>query len=176
MFITHVCKRNHRKDPVQQANPFASSKSTTQFNFSYRDRAKERRAKYGQPPAPEPSGAKGKHQRPKRVEGRAAGSYASAHGSVNAYSAELQPSPSHSPPAAPAVLEHGIGAKMLKQMGWNDGQGLGKQNQGIAFTTFSSSNPPCRSPAASRCPPIVCLWRQALALLRVCARLATSIQ
>lgn len=29
-----------------------------------------------------------------------------------------------------ASLENSIGAKMLKQMGWNDGQGLGKKNQG----------------------------------------------
>lgn len=30
-------------------------------------------------------------------------------------------------------LQNSIGAKLLKQMGWNDGEGLGKANQGKHF-------------------------------------------
>jgi RNA-binding protein 5/10 len=94
-----------------------------QFNFSYRDRAKERRDKYGMPDAPDNLKQKDKFA---RSSGKSNNKNGASLSSVSESFAS--PSTFEVPTAAP--IENSIGAKMLKQMGWNDGQGLGKQNQG----------------------------------------------
>lgn len=73
----------------------------------YRDRAKERRLKYGDPDEPAPSKLKEKYLKSREME---------------------------MPPVTSSVLEP-IGAdnkgnKLLQKMGWTEGQGLGKSNQG----------------------------------------------
>ncbi|CAH1955647.1 unnamed protein product [Acanthoscelides obtectus] len=73
----------------------------------YRDRAKERRMKYGDPDEPQPSKLKEKY--------------------LKAREADL-------PVVAASVSEpigaENVGNRLLQKMGWSEGQGLGKQNQG----------------------------------------------
>lgn len=69
--------------------------------FQYRDRAKERRDKYGIPPPPEP-----RHKRP-----------------------DL-PVP-YEQPTKSGIGGDNIGNKLLQKMGWKAGKGLGKSGQGI---------------------------------------------
>jgi RNA-binding protein 5/10 len=74
----------------------------------YRDRAKERRMKYGDPDEPQPSKLKEKYLKSREL-------------------AEV-------PVAAASVSEpigaENVGNRLLQKMGWTEGQGLGKQNQG----------------------------------------------
>ncbi|RWS06803.1 RNA-binding protein 5-like protein [Dinothrombium tinctorium] len=71
---------------------------------NYRDRAKERRMKYGIPETPEPNKLRDKFLRDEEQE-------------------QSIPAP---------IAEDNIGNKMLKAMGWTEGQGLGRSNQGRA--------------------------------------------
>lgn len=66
----------------------------------YRDRAKERREKYGAPSPPEP---RRKFEAPVNYE----------------------------EPTKQGIGNDNIGNKLLQKMGWSEGQGLGKQGQGI---------------------------------------------
>ncbi|XP_017785465.1 PREDICTED: RNA-binding protein 5-like isoform X2 [Nicrophorus vespilloides] len=73
----------------------------------YRDRAKERRLKYGDPDEPQPSKLKEKYLKSREIE---------------------------IPVAAASVSEpigaENVGNRLLQKMGWTEGQGLGKSNQG----------------------------------------------
>ena len=77
--------------------------------MQYRDRAKERRNKFGDDDKPIPNKFKEKYL-------RALDDTSSASGSDLAN--------------APKIAENNKGNKMLQKMGWKDGQGLGKKNQG----------------------------------------------
>ncbi|ROT72263.1 RNA-binding protein 10 [Penaeus vannamei] len=74
----------------------------------YRDRAKERRQKYGEPSVPAPNKLKER--------------YMAAREEVEATKYEE--------PTKQGIGSDNIGNKLLKKMGWTDGQGLGKANQG----------------------------------------------
>lgn len=76
----------------------------------YRDRAKERRAKYGEDDAPPVNRSKERFQR--ELEKQTTSSY--------------QQSTSVSAP----ISQNNVGNKLLQKMGWSEGQGLGKSNQG----------------------------------------------
>uniref|UniRef100_A0A0B7APJ4 RNA-binding protein 5 n=2 Tax=Arion vulgaris TaxID=1028688 RepID=A0A0B7APJ4_9EUPU len=80
--------------------------SSSSGKIEYRDRAKERRQKYGAPEPPEP----------KRRKGRELD--------------VLEPI-SYEEPTKLGIGEENIGNKLLQKMGWSEGQGLGKANQGI---------------------------------------------
>lgn len=73
----------------------------------YRDRAKERRMKYGDPDAPKPSKLKEKY--------------------LKARDADI-PLPTAS--VTEPIGAENVGNRLLQKMGWTEGQGLGKQNQG----------------------------------------------
>ncbi|XP_069141631.1 RNA-binding protein 5-like [Argopecten irradians] len=79
----------------------SQSASTEQEKLQYRDRAKERRQKYGIPPPPEP-----KMKRP-----------------------DIPIIPEQ--PTKAGIGQDNIGNKLLQKMGWSSGQGLGKKGQGI---------------------------------------------
>lgn len=70
----------------------------------YRDRAKERREKYGEPDVPPASKLKEKFTKQRNA--------------------------TYEEPTKHGIDSTNIGNKMLKAMGWNEGQGLGKANQG----------------------------------------------
>ncbi|XP_044765450.1 RNA-binding protein 5-like isoform X2 [Coccinella septempunctata] len=82
-------------------------KSEASEKIVYRDRAKERRMKYGNPDEPRPSKLKEKFLKSKELTDI---------------------------PVAASVLEpigaENVGNKLLQKMGWTEGQGLGKLNQG----------------------------------------------
>lgn len=86
-----------------------------QFNFNYRDRAKERRQKYGQSDQPEVPSSRYKEKYMRGIKNVLQPEDASSR-----YETDTQGS----------SLQNSIGAKLLKNMGWSDGQGLGRSNQG----------------------------------------------
>ena len=76
--------------------------------LEYIDRAKERRKKWGDDDAPQPNPEKDKYLRQSAIE--------------SAVSLPAQ--------AAPKIDSSNKGNRMLKAMGWTEGQGLGKKNTG----------------------------------------------
>ncbi|SAL99108.1 hypothetical protein [Absidia glauca] len=96
------------------ARIYQASESSSPLSTSYRNRAAERRQAYHQPERPifddqhqRPMPKKPSHVNPKRSQESAAS-------------------------ASIPIKDDNIGAKMLKQMGWKKGQGLGKEGTGIA--------------------------------------------
>lgn len=91
----------------------------------YRDRAKERRMKYGDPDEPQPSKLKEKY--------------------LKALSSDI---PASSASVMEPIGAENVGNRLLQKMGWTEGQGLGKTNQGrttiiqvsyyLCFTLFVS--------------------------------------
>ena len=79
-----------------------------QRNNKYRDRAKERRAKYGEPEPPQPNKLKEKYLKTRVDE-------------VNV---------SYEEPTRTGIGSDNVGNKLLQKMGWSEGMGLGKSNQG----------------------------------------------
>lgn len=121
--ICNLCKRQlgseealtkHAKLSALHKQNLEARKKIKKFENSsgekvvYRDRAKERRMKYGDPDEPQPSKLKEKYLKSREL-------------------AEV-------PVAAASVSEpigaENVGNKLLQKMGWTEGQGLGKQNQG----------------------------------------------
>ncbi|XP_019765019.1 RNA-binding protein 5-A isoform X1 [Dendroctonus ponderosae] len=118
--ICNLCKRQlgsaealqkHVKmSALHKQNLEARRKKKSEDNPSkivYRDRAKERRMKYGDPDEPQPSKLKEKY--------------------LKALNTDI-------PTASASVMEpigaENVGNKLLQKMGWTEGQGLGKSNQG----------------------------------------------
>lgn len=77
-------------------------------NNKYRDRAKERRAKYGEPDPPQPNKLKEKYLKT-RVE---------------------ETTVNYEEPTRAGIGSDNVGNKLLQKMGWSEGMGLGKTNQG----------------------------------------------
>lgn len=77
-----------------------------QRNNKYRDRAKERRAKYGEPEPPQPNKSKEKY--------------------LKSLAEEI---PIYEEPKK-GIGSDNVGNKLLQKMGWSEGMGLGKSNQG----------------------------------------------
>ena len=82
------------------------------MQLQYRDRAKERRQKFGADDAPKPNRLKEKYLRAvEHMESSAVERAGGADGKKK-------------------IGSDNKGNKMLQKMGWKDGQGLGKKNQG----------------------------------------------
>ncbi|OXU23013.1 hypothetical protein TSAR_015536 [Trichomalopsis sarcophagae] len=79
-----------------------------QRNNKYRDRAKERRAKYGEPEPPQPNRLKEKYLKTRSDD----------------------MSVSYEEPTRAGIGSDNVGNKLLQKMGWSEGMGLGKSNQG----------------------------------------------
>lgn len=79
-----------------------------QRNNKYRDRAKERRAKYGEPEPPHPNKLKEKYLKSRSDEMAA----------------------TYEEPNRACISADNVGNKLLQKMGWSEGMGLGKSNQG----------------------------------------------
>ncbi|EJF62555.1 hypothetical protein DICSQDRAFT_103972 [Dichomitus squalens LYAD-421 SS1] len=78
----------------------------------YRDRASERRVMHNQPDVPRPSSDDKPVAKRKHSEG------------------PPPPEPPPAPPVNPGKDESNIGNKLLKMMGWKEGQGLGTEGEG----------------------------------------------
>ena len=85
----------------------STKKADASSKIVYRDRAKERRMKYGDTDEPQPSKLKEKYLKAR----------------------ELVEMPVTSSVAEPIGSEN-VGNRLLQKMGWTEGQGLGKANQG----------------------------------------------
>lgn len=75
----------------------------------YRDRAKERRMKYGDPDEPQPSKLKEKYLKSREL---------------------VDSLPASTSSVTEPIGTENVGNKLLQKMGWTEGQGLGKLNQG----------------------------------------------
>ncbi|CAN8002052.1 unnamed protein product, partial [Ixodes hexagonus] len=100
-----------RPDPLTKLKSHAMQRCSAveltglQKSGNYRDRARERRIKYGQPEPPQ-AVHKEKPARPTPAQ------------------------QNYEEPTKAGIGEDNIGNKMLKAMGWSEGQGLGKSNTG----------------------------------------------
>ncbi|KFD68542.1 hypothetical protein M514_08311 [Trichuris suis] len=97
-----VFKNLQRKQGETADNSVASAMGSS-YSGRYRDRAKERREKFGLDDQIEPNALKEKF---------------------------LVESVSEEPVSSPMQMDN-KGAKLMRSMGWQEGQGLGRQNQGI---------------------------------------------
>jgi RNA-binding protein 5/10 len=95
----------HKKNVEDLLTAKGGGLSQDGSTLQYRDRAKERRAKYGQPEPPQ-----SKRRRPAEVE--------------------AEPVPFEQP-TRDGIKEDNIGNRLLQKMGWNSGKGLGRSQQGI---------------------------------------------
>lgn len=102
--LSNLHKENLKKI---QANSDEASLSA-----AYRDRAKERRLKYGEVDPPPPNRARERFEKEVRKQ-----------------TAHMQKQ-STSNLAARPISESNVGNRLLQKMGWSEGQGLGKSNQG----------------------------------------------
>uniref|UniRef100_A0A1B6FBC1 RNA-binding protein 5 n=2 Tax=Cuerna arida TaxID=1464854 RepID=A0A1B6FBC1_9HEMI len=75
-------------------------------SLQYRDRAKERRLKYGEPDKPQPNKLK------------------------ESYIKSKEATISYEEPTKMGIGADNLGNKLLQKMGWQEGMGLGKKNQG----------------------------------------------
>lgn len=79
--------------------------------LSYRDRAKERRLKYGESDPPPPNRSRERfEQEIKTLQSRQKDSFGAT--------------------AAMPISSTNVGSRLMQKMGWSEGQGLGKKNQG----------------------------------------------
>lgn len=118
-FICNLCKRQlvsaealtkHAKLSAlhkQNLEARKKKKSSDKEKIVYRDRAKERRMKYGDPDEPQPSKLKEKYLKAREVE-------------------MSMPATKVDEP----IGSENVGNRLLQKMGWTEGQGLGKLNQG----------------------------------------------
>lgn len=109
--------KNNLNEYVRAKGINLQSGGTPQQQQQYRDRAKERRQKYGAPPPP-------------HIAGRSQAAPAARDEDVPD---ELPPPIviAEQPPT-PAMDNNNIGNKLMQKMGWAQGQGLGRENQGMS--------------------------------------------
>ena len=99
-----------RKQNAGAAEMGGSSRSQEGNSFQYRDRAKERRNKFGDDDKPVPNKFKEKYLKALDEVTVTGGASETAN--------------------MPKIGEENVGNRMLQKMGWKDGLGLGKKNQG----------------------------------------------
>ncbi|KAF9419309.1 hypothetical protein BGZ94_009446 [Podila epigama] len=97
----------------------SASAATTEEEPKYRDRAAERRHIFGQPDYPLPPTPHQRHH-----SGRGGGG---GYGRVGNDEGIIIPEQ----PTKDGIKEDNIGNRLLKSMGWKEGQGLGKDGEGI---------------------------------------------
>ncbi|XP_049817180.1 RNA-binding protein 5 isoform X2 [Aethina tumida] len=97
----------HKQNLEARKKARKAEKDSGKEKIVYRDRAKERRMKYGDPDEPQPSKLKEKYLKSKELE-----------------------MPVSSASVSEPIGSENVGNRLLQKMGWTEGQGLGKQNQG----------------------------------------------
>ncbi|XP_055545406.1 RNA-binding protein 5-A [Wyeomyia smithii] len=106
--MSSLHKENMQKISLQKGG--AGPSGMNNKGGAYRDRAKERRLKYGEADPPPVNKSKERFQRELEKQTQAA------------YSAPNL--------AAVPISQNNVGNKLLQKMGWSEGQGLGRSNQG----------------------------------------------
>ncbi|KHJ44162.1 g-patch domain protein [Trichuris suis] len=101
--FSELHKKNLQRKQGETADNSVASAMGSSYSGRYRDRAKERREKFGLDDQIEPNALKEKF---------------------------LVESVSEEPVSSPMQMDN-KGAKLMRSMGWQEGQGLGRQNQGI---------------------------------------------
>lgn len=108
----HIKMSNLHKENLQKLNLNTQNESSSGNGMAYRDRAKERRQKYGEVDPPPPNRSRERFEK------------------------EMKKQTVHMQKQASSNLAHvpidqsNVGNRLLQKMGWKDGQGLGKSNQG----------------------------------------------
>lgn len=114
--MSNLHKENLQKYNLSKGSSGGEGKSngngSAASNLSYRDRAKERRLKYGESDPPPPN--KSRERFEKEIQKQAAAMQAQT-------STKL---------ASVPIGENNVGNRLLQKMGWSEGQGLGRKNQG----------------------------------------------
>ncbi|XP_017107331.2 RNA-binding protein 5-A-like isoform X1 [Drosophila bipectinata] len=106
----HLKMSNLHKENLAKLNQNSAGASSGDGGLSYRDRAKERRLKYGESDPPPPNRSRERfEQEIKTLQSRQKDSGAA--------------------PAMP-ISSSNVGSRLLQKMGWSEGQGLGRKNQG----------------------------------------------
>jgi RNA-binding protein 5/10 len=113
IFNKHVKMSQLHKDNLQKHN-LQKGILPKGGGANYRDRAKERRLKYGEVSPPPVNKSKERFQRDLAKQMRGSTGY----------------QPPEPPVSAVPIGENNVGNKLLQKMGWKDGQGLGRSNQG----------------------------------------------
>jgi len=108
--LSDLHKQNIQEWRKQNAGDGSGSRSQEGNSFQYRDRAKERRNKFGDDDKPVPNKFKEKYLKALDEVTVTGGASEAAN--------------------MPKIGEDNVGNRMLQKMGWKDGLGLGKKNQG----------------------------------------------
>lgn len=106
--MSNLHKENLQKLGSNSQNGNGSSASA----LEYRDRAKERRLKYGEVDPPPPNRSRERFEKEMRKQ-----------------TAQMQKQASNNLASTP-IDGSNLGNRLLQRMGWTEGQGLGKTNQG----------------------------------------------
>ncbi|XP_016997795.2 RNA-binding protein 5-A [Drosophila takahashii] len=107
----HLKMSTLHKENLAKLNQNTAGDASIDEALSYRDRAKERRLKYGESDPPPPNRSRERfEQEIKTLQTR-------------------QKDPSGAAPAMP-ISSSNVGSRLLQKMGWSEGQGLGRKNQG----------------------------------------------
>ncbi|XP_016945417.3 RNA-binding protein 5-A isoform X1 [Drosophila suzukii] len=107
----HLKMSTLHKENLAKLNPNSGGDASIDEALSYRDRAKERRLKYGESDPPPPNRSRERFEQEIKT---------------------LQTRPKDPTGAAPAmpISSSNVGSRLLQKMGWSEGQGLGRKNQG----------------------------------------------
>lgn len=106
--MSNLHKENLQKLGLNNQNGNGSSAAA----LEYRDRAKERRLKYGEADPPPPNRSRERFEKEMRKQ-----------------TAQIQKQASNHLASTP-IDDSNLGNRLLQRMGWTEGQGLGKTNQG----------------------------------------------
>nr|NP_722689.4 uncharacterized protein Dmel_CG4896, isoform K [Drosophila melanogaster]AAN10482.4 uncharacterized protein Dmel_CG4896, isoform K [Drosophila melanogaster] len=107
----HLKMSNLHKENLDKLKRNPAVEAGTDEGLSYRDRAKERRLKYGESDPPPPNRSRERfEQEIKTLQSRQKDSFGAT--------------------AAMPISSTNVGSRLMQKMGWSEGQGLGKKNQG----------------------------------------------
>lgn len=108
----HLKMSNLHKENLQKYNLLHGRLDDVTSSLSYRDRAKERRLKYGESDPPPVNRSRERFE--KELEKQKSAIQVQASGNL----------------ASQPIGENNVGNRLLQKMGWSEGQGLGRTNQG----------------------------------------------
>ncbi|XP_031618971.1 RNA-binding protein 5-like [Contarinia nasturtii] len=108
----HLKMSNLHKENLQKLNLNAQNERASGNGMAYRDRAKERRLKYGEVDPPPPNRSRERFEKEIRKQ-----------------TAQMQKQTTSNLANVP-IDQSNVGNRLLQKMGWSEGQGLGKSNQG----------------------------------------------